>query len=94
MRKILNRQPANLMRKTPSGSLKSIYIYFSQMSAVRTGVRAYVRIWTLRSWIVFVITRISLHRYIEVLFHIFCCNFGRAEEYRSLNRGLRYIEVR
>ena len=33
-------------------------------------------------------------RYIEVLFHTFCCNFGRAEEYRSLYRGLRYIEVR
>ena len=41
MRKILNYQPGNLMRKTPSGNLKSIYI-FSQMSAVRTGVRAYM----------------------------------------------------
>ena len=29
----------------------------------------------------------------EVLFHTFYCNFGRAEEYRSLYRGLRYIEV-
>ena len=30
------------MRKTLSGNLKNIYIYFSQMSAVRTGVRAYM----------------------------------------------------
>ena len=28
-------------------------------------------------------------RYMEVLFHTFCCNFGRDEEYRSLYRGLR-----
>ena len=28
------------------------------------------------------------------VFHIFYCNFGRAEENRSLYRGLRYIEVR
>ena len=33
-------------------------------------------------------------RHIEGLFHTFYCNFGRAEEYRSLYRGLRYIEVR
>ena len=26
-------------------------------------------------------------------FYTFYCNFGRAEEYRSLYRGLRYIEV-
>ena len=32
-------------------------------------------------------------RCIEVLFQTFYCNFGRAEEYRSLYRGLRYIEV-
>ena len=37
---------------------------------------------------------ISRFRYIEVLFHTFYCNFGRADEYRSLYRGLRYIEVR
>ena len=30
-------------------------------------------------------------RYIEVLFHAFYCNFGRAEEYRSLYQGLRYV---
>ena len=30
---------------------------------------------------------------IEVLFHIFYRNFGRAEENRSLYRGFRYIEV-
>ena len=41
MPKILNYQPANLMRKTLLGNLKSIYI-FSQMSAVRTGVRTYM----------------------------------------------------
>ena len=29
--------------------------------------------------------------YIEVLFHTFYCNFGRAEENRSLYRGLRYM---
>ena len=29
----------------------------------------------------------------EVLFHIFYRNFGRAEENRSLYRGFRYIEV-
>ena len=33
-------------------------------------------------------------RYIEVLFHTFYCNFGRAEEYRSLYQGRRYIKVR
>ena len=33
-------------------------------------------------------------RYIKVLYHAFYCNFGRAEENRSLYRGLRYIEVR
>ena len=27
------------------------------------------------------------------LFHTFYCNFGRAEEYRSLYQGLHYIEV-
>ena len=27
-------------------------------------------------------------------FHTFYCNFGRAEEYRSLYRRFRYIEVR
>ena len=27
-----------------------------------------------------------------VLFHTFYCSFGRAEENRSLYRGLRYIE--
>ena len=32
--------------------------------------------------------------YIEVLFHTLYCNFGRATDYRSLYRGLRYIEVR
>ena len=32
-------------------------------------------------------------RYIEVLFHTFYCNFGRAEEYRSLYRGLRYKDI-
>ncbi|MCG8407869.1 MAG: hypothetical protein MI923_21930, partial [Phycisphaerales bacterium] len=31
-------------------------------------------------------------RYIEVLFHTFCCNFGLAEENLSLRRGRRYIE--
>ena len=30
----------------------------------------------------------------EVLFHTFYYSFGRAEENRSLYRGLRYIEVR
>ena len=35
---------------------------------------------------------IEVH-YIEVLFHTFYCNFGWAEEYRSLYRGLCYIEV-
>ena len=39
----------------------------------------------------FVISRFIM---IEVLFHTFCCNLSRAEEYRSLYRGLRYIEVR
>ena len=29
----------------------------------------------------------------EVLFHTFYCSFGRAEENRSLYRGLSYIEV-
>ena len=29
----------------------------------------------------------------EVLFHTFYCSFGRAEENRSLYRGLRYKEV-
>lgn len=33
-------------------------------------------------------------RYIEVLSNTFYSNFGRAEEYRSLYRGLRYIEFR
>jgi len=37
----------------------------------------------------FVISRI---RYIEVLFHTLLCYW--AEKYRSLYRGLRYIEVR
>ena len=32
--------------------------------------------------------------YIEVLSHTIYCNFGWAEEYRSLCRGLRYEEVR
>ena len=32
-------------------------------------------------------------RYIEVLFHTFYCNFGRAEEYRSLYGGLRYKDI-
>lgn len=39
----------------------------------------------------FVISRL---RYIEVLSNTFYCNFSRAKEYRSLFRGLRYIEVR
>ena len=39
-------------------------------------------------WIVF-----FLFRYIEVIFYAFDCNFGRAEDYRSLYRGIRYIEV-
>ena len=42
-------------------------------------------------WIVFVVTRISLNRGSVDTFY---CNFGRAEENRSLYRGLRYIEVR
>ena len=42
-------------------------------------------------WIVFVIQGF---RYIEVLSYTFYCNFGRAEDYRSLYRGIRYIEVR
>lgn len=29
----------------------------------------------------------------EVLLHTFHSNFGQAEEYRSLNRGVCYIEV-
>ena len=33
-------------------------------------------------------------RYIKVLFHTFYYNFGRAEENRSLYRGLCNIEVR
>ena len=33
-------------------------------------------------------------RYIEVLSHTCYCYFGRAIEYRSSYRGLRYIEVR
>ena len=55
-------------------------------------IEVYLR---LRFWIVFVITRISLNevRYIEVLFHVFCCNFGRAEENCSLYRRIRYKEV-
>ena len=45
------------------------------------------------------IGKIIFVRYIEgalyrVRFHIFYCNFGRMENnYHSLNRGLRYIEV-
>ena len=31
-------------------------------------------------------------RYIEVLSYTFYCNFGRAEDYRSLHRRIRYIE--
>ena len=31
-------------------------------------------------------------RYIEVLSYKFYCNFGRAEDYRSLHRRIRYIE--
>ena len=42
-------------------------------------------------WIVFVI---QVLRYIEVLSYTFYCNFGRAEDYRSLYRRIRYIEVR
>ena len=42
-------------------------------------------------WIVFVLQG---SRYIEVLFYTFYCNFGRAEDYRSLYRRIRYIEVR
>ena len=38
--------------------------------------------------ILFVITRF---RYIEVLFHLFCCYWGK--ENRSSFGGLRYIEV-
>ena len=37
---------------------------------------------------------ISRFRYVEVLFRTFYCNFGRADEYRSLYQGLRSIEVR
>ena len=33
-------------------------------------------------------------RYNRVLFHTFYCNFGQAEEYRSLYQGLCYIGVR
>ena len=33
-------------------------------------------------------------RYMKVLFLVFECTFTRAEEYRSLHRGLRYMEVR
>ena len=29
----------------------------------------------------------------EVLYHTFYCNLSRTEEYRSLNRGLPYVEV-
>ena len=39
--------------------------------------------------ILFVITRF---RYIEVLFHLFCCYWDK--ENRSSHGGLRYIEVR
>ena len=42
-------------------------------------------------WIVFVLQGF---RYIEVLSYTFYRNFGRAEDYRSLHRRIRYIEVR
>ena len=42
-------------------------------------------------WILFVLQG---SRYIEVLFYTFYWNFGRAEDYRSLYRRIRYIEVR
>ena len=42
-------------------------------------------------WIVLVITRISLYRG-SVPYKY--CNFGQAEEYRSLYRGLRYTLYR
>ena len=56
-----------------------------------------VEILRLGSSIVFVISRISLYRGSLCrgsVPYISDCNFGRAEEYRSLYRGLRYIEVR
>ena len=39
----------------------------------------------------FVISRFVISRFCSITIY---CNFGRAEEYRSLYRGLRYNEVR
>ena len=45
-------------------------------------------------WSFWVVLFLQGFRYIEDLFSTFYCNFGRAEDYRSLYRGIRYIEVR
>ena len=43
MRKILNYQPANLMRKTLSGNLKSIHIFSSDVSCTHERTCVYGR---------------------------------------------------